>query len=151
MKKLILLSLVVVSFLSGCAITQNVVPVGNEITIKKIYVLENPNVHMDGLLPELLAQLEQLGFEAESYTGQRPDDAQYYMTFTANWAWDMAMYLTYFQASLFDNGKHLGEVEYDARMGGANMGKFGKTAEKVRPLLEQLFSNVKREKWEKKV
>lgn len=58
----------------------------------------------------------------------------------------MAMYLTYFQGTLMENGKVLGRVEYDSRRGGTNMGKFGKTAEKVRPLLIDLFSNVNRVK-----
>ena len=38
----------------------------------------------------------------------------------------------------------IGEVEYDARKGGANMGKFGRTAEKIRPLLDELLKDVKR-------
>lgn len=45
-----------------------------------------------------------------------------------------------------ENGKVLGRAEYDSRRGGANMGKFGKTAEKIRPLLMDLLSNVERVK-----
>jgi hypothetical protein len=56
----------------------------------------------------------------------------------------MAMYLTYFHAKLYEDGRILGEVEYDAKMGGANMGKFGKTAEKIRPLLSELLQGVNR-------
>ena len=56
----------------------------------------------------------------------------------------MAMYLTYFRATLYENGRVLGEVEYDAKMGGGNMKKFGKTAEKIRPLLTELLGKVER-------
>lgn len=99
---------------------------------------------MKGLHPELVAQLTALGFQVESFDTTRPKEATYWMTYTANWNWDMAMYLTYFQATLMEDWKVLGRAEYDARKGGGNMGKFGKTAEKIQPLLVDLFQNVKR-------
>jgi hypothetical protein len=99
---------------------------------------------MEGLHPEILQQLTTLGFKVETFDTTRPKEATYWMTYTANWNWDMAIYLTYFQATLLEDGKVLGRAEYDARKGGANMGKFGKTAEKIRPLLMDLFQNVKR-------
>jgi hypothetical protein len=133
------------ALLSGCAISQNVVSVDSNVTISKIYVLENENVHMEELINELVEQLEEMGFSSESYKGDRPEGAKHYMTYTANWNWDLAMYLTYFRATLYEDGKMLGEVEYDAKMGGGNLGKFGRTAEKVRPLLEELLQKVKRE------
>jgi len=80
----------------------------------------------------------------KSFDTKRPEGSRYWMTYTANWAWDMAMYLTYFDVRLMDEGKVLGHAEYDARRGGANMGKFGKTAEKIRPLLIDLLQNVDR-------
>jgi len=58
--------------------------------------------------------------------------------------WDMAMYLTYFHATLYEDGRVLGEVEYDAKMGGANFAKFGRTAEKIRPLLSELLQKADR-------
>ena len=45
------------------------------------------------------------------------------------------MYLTYFKATLYENGSEVGHVEYDAQKGSANMNKFGSTSEKIRPLL----------------
>jgi hypothetical protein len=100
---------------------------------------------MEGLHPEIVQQLTTLGFQVESFDTARPKEATYWMTYTANWAWDMAMYLTYFEAILMEDGRILGRVEYDARRGGGNMGKFGKTAEKIRPLFMELFQNVQRE------
>ena len=58
--------------------------------------------------------------------------------------WDIAMYLTYFHATLYEDGRVLGEVEYDAKMGGANFAKFGRTAEKIRPLLSELLQKADR-------
>ncbi len=136
--------LAMVSLLSGCAISKNVVPVDSGTRISKVYLLENKKVLMDGLLPELESQLNEMGFETEVYQGDRPAQAKHYMIYSANWQWDMAMYLTYFHASIYEDGRFLGEVEYDAKMGGANMSKFGKTGDKIRPLLEELFAKVDR-------
>lgn len=142
MKNIILLILVVLN--TGCAISQHVMPVDSGTKIKKIFVLNNERAHMKELVNEIVSQLKGLGFESESYQGDRPENAMHYITYTANWQWDMAMYLTYFKATLYEDGRVLGEVEYDARSGGGNMNKFGKTAEKIRPLLEELLSKVER-------
>ena len=128
---------------SGCAITRNVQPVASGTQIDRIYVNKNPRVLMDGFHPEILSQIQSLGFEAVGYEGDKPKEARFYVTYTANWAWDMAMYLVYFRATLYDEGRVLGEVDYDAKMGGANMGKFGTTANKIRPLLTELLQNAK--------
>jgi hypothetical protein len=141
----ILLPLTALLF-SGCRITQNVTPVELGVPIRKVYVLENDEVLMEGLLGELLQQIRDNGIDAETYTGRRPVDAKHHVTYTANWAWDMAMYLTYFHITLYEGDRVIGEADYDAKHGGANMGKFGKTKEKIRPLLQELFENVSRQK-----
>ena len=140
-----LLGLATALVLSSCAITQHVRPAAQGTTIRKIYVHENPEIHMKGLVPEVVAQIRQLGFAADSYAGVIPAKAIHHMEITANWRWDMAMYLVYFRASLLEDDVVLGVAEYDARMGGANMGKFGATAEKIKPLLAKLLKDATRE------
>ncbi|MEM1098180.1 MAG: Sbal_3080 family lipoprotein [Planctomycetota bacterium] len=125
--------------LAGCSISRNVRPVENVSRIDKIYIEENPRVHMEGLLPEMVTQLEAMGYVTETYLEAPPSRARYRMTFTANWAWDVTMYLTYFRAELWDRGQRIGEAEYDARAGSANLGKFGTTADKIRPLLQEML------------
>lgn len=133
-------------FMTGCTITKQVDAVAPGKEIQKIWVAKNTNVHMEGLHPEVMTQLRALGFETAEYPGTSapPPGAIHTLVYTANWQWDMAMYLTYFQATLMESGHVLGRVEYDARRGGGNMGKFGATAEKIRPMLIDLLSNVKR-------
>jgi len=144
MKKILIVGMIVL--LSGCSISKNVVKVDSKTAIQKIHILKNNNDHMAGFYPELISQIRTLGFEAGSYDGDRPKDALHYLTYRANWTWDLAMYLVYFHATLYEDGKVIGEVEYDAKMGGANMSKFGHTADKIRPLLNELFINVARAK-----
>lgn len=129
---------------SGCAISRNVQAVQRGTAIKTIYVAHNDRVLMKDCTNEIVTQITGLGFEGKRYDGDRPTDAKHYITYTANWTWDMAMYLTYFRATLYEEGRVLGEAEYDAKMGGANFSKFGKTSEKLRPLLMDLLKNVER-------
>ncbi len=103
-----------IALLSGCS-SKRVVPVVPGTVINKIYVLDNKKVRMKGLIDELVSQIKQMGFQSEAYIGDRPADARHYLTYTANWNWDLATYLAYFRATLYEDGKVLGEVEYRAR------------------------------------
>ena len=138
------LCLIVIGLLSGCTIVKTATPAPSGTKIGTIYVQRNPNVHMEGLHDEIITQLRSLGFTAETTEGARPDKARNLMTYTANWRWDMAMYLTYFQVTLMEDSRILGRAEYDATRGGARMDKFGKTAEKIRPLLQDLLQNTEK-------
>lgn len=131
-----------VVLLTGCTIARKVESAPAGTRISTIHVQKNTKVLMDGFHPELIAQLEGLGFQVESFEGPRPPEAVHMLTYTANWRWDMAMYLTYFQAMLLENNRILGKVEYDANMGGGRPDKFGRTSEKIRPLLIELLQNV---------
>lgn len=129
--------------LSSCAINQRVVSAPAGTVIATVFIQKNPKVLMKGLHEELENQVRAMGYETKTYLGERPKEAKHYIEYSANWKWDMAMYLTYFNATLFEDGRILGTAEYDARSGGANMGKFGATAEKIRPILRELFKDVK--------
>ena len=142
MKKSIILLLLLVT--SGCTISKSVTPVDSSVSIQKIYVQNNEEVLMKEAVNEIVSQVQSLGFESESYSGQRPIDATHYITYTGNWRWDVAMYLYYFEAKLYENDKLIGEVEYDAKLGGSSLSKFGKTGDKIRPLLNELLSQVQR-------
>jgi hypothetical protein len=128
--------------LAGCAVKTSVVSIPPQPVVSTIYVENNPAVLMSGLLPEILTQLQAQGFQAISFTGPRPSQAIYYLTFTANWRWHWAMYLSYFHATFWKGTEVLGTAEYDARRVGPNPDKYGHTAEKIRPLLVGLLKNV---------
>ena len=38
-----------------------------------------------------------------------------------------------------ENHRSVGMAEYDASLGSMNLGKFGTTEEKIKPLIEELF------------
>jgi hypothetical protein len=130
--------------LAGCAVKTRVTPVAALPVVPTIYVENNPAVLMSGLLPEILSQLRAQGFRAVAFDGRRPAAAVYTLTFTANWRWHWAMYLSYFRATFWQDGRMLGSAEYDARRVGPNPDKYGPTAGKIRPLLTELLRNAAR-------
>ncbi len=134
-----LLGVLIVAFLYGCAINKNISPIGVP-KIEKICVEKNTKVLMDGFHPELILQLEEIGIETETYLLERPDRCNVFMQYTANWTWDLAMYLSYLDVKVYEGNKLIGKAEYDSRWGGARLDKFGSTAEIIRPIIKELFA-----------
>jgi hypothetical protein len=123
--------------LSGCSITKSIDPIKAEVS--QVCVLDNPKVLMDEFQPELQRQIEEKGFPTKAYRGARPADCSHHLEYTANWQWDMAMYLTYAEMRVYDRKGLAGQAVYNARNGGGRLDKFGRTAEKIRPLIDELF------------
>jgi hypothetical protein len=127
--------------LGQCVISKGVTPARISPDVKFIYIVRNDAVLMGGLLPEIEKQLQTMGYQTR-VVATPPSGDGYYLTYTANWTWDFAMVLTYFTATLNQNGNALGTARYDSRGGGLNFGKFGPTASKIRPLLHQLMGKA---------
>lgn len=128
--------------LSGCSITKSIDPIKAEVS--QVCVLDNPKVLMDEFQPELQRQVEEKGFPTKAYRGARPADCSHHLEYTANWQWDMAMYLTYAEMRVYDRKGLAGQAVYNARNGGGRLDKFGRTAEKIRPLIDELFGSATR-------
>ncbi len=122
---------------AGCTISQTVDPV--EVRPAEVCIVRNETVHMEGFHDELVRQIEARGIAVRSFDGVPAEDCRSRVSYTANWRWDMAMYLSYAQINVIEDGRPVGSAVYDATQGGANMGKFGPTAEKLAPLVAQLF------------
>ena len=109
-------------------------PAGTKIS--KLAIVNNNDIHMAGLQPEMVRQIREMGIATEVVDAP-PSGNDYYLTYTANWSWDLAMYLRYFKANLHQGPVQIGSVEYNTS--GADMNKFGHTDAKIRPLLRQLL------------
>jgi len=139
MRRLAMLLTAVAAFaVSACTINQNVAPV-KPTAVSELCIQRNDKVLMDEFEPTLARLIEARGVKTRFYTGARPADCRHNATYIANWRWDLAMYLYYFRIEIFEDFKSVGLAEYDAALGGANMGKFGSTEEKLKPLIDQLF------------
>lgn len=104
--------------------------------VTKLAIVKNDKTFMEEMEPEIVKQVREMGIETTLVDAPPPGDG-YVMTYTANWAWDLAMYLRYFKADLHRGPTRVSSVEY--RTSGYDMNKFGRTENKVRPLLRQLL------------
>lgn len=139
MTKSPLLALALPLALSACAIHQNVKPVG-QVAAREICVVINPKVFNEGFVQSYEKALRRKGFTVQ----ELPQDAALnscplVTTYTANWYWDMAMYMNYAEIRIYDNTKPIGEAIYDSRHGSANLAKFIKAENKINELVDQLF------------
>ena len=106
---------------------------------KQICIIESPKVR-EGFLDEYKAVLIKKGYEVKVL----PENASLIecpimSTYTANWRWDLAMYLSYADIKVYKNGAPAGAATYDSTHGGANMGKFVNANNKIDELVNQLF------------
>lgn len=124
--------------LTGCAIEQTVRPVA-KFDGKEVCVVENPDVQ-EGFLKAYKKALL-----AKSYTiRQLPATASKLecavtSTYDAHWHWDLAMYMSFAEIKVFNNGNLSGEAKYDATQGGGNLSKFIKAESKINELVDLLF------------
>jgi hypothetical protein len=121
-----------------CTITQSVDPVGERPS--EVCVARNDQVHMEGFHAELVRQIEARGIATRSVEDAVPANCRYLVTYTANWRWDLAMYLSYARIEVSEGGQPVGSAVYDATQGGGNFDKFGPTGEKIAPLVAKLFA-----------
>ncbi|MFV7772362.1 MULTISPECIES: Sbal_3080 family lipoprotein [Shewanella] len=137
MKKIFLV-FTVLMMTTACSIKQRVDPVqvgrSDEVCIQK-----NPDVRQG-----FLAEVEKVLTEKQiKYRVLEQLDAaqqcEWTATYTANWAWDLALYMVYAEIKVFHQGRLDGEAIYDARRGGANMNKFIDAEPKIRELIEELI------------
>jgi hypothetical protein len=138
MKCQTLLALFVAVFLSACSIQQTVekaeIPKDNVLCI-----VENSNVR-EGFLKEFRSNLQSRNIPYQVVaSGVVPESCIWTATYVANWTWDLALYMSYAEIKIFNQGQLDGQAIYDSRKGGANMDKFIDAETKINELLNELL------------
>ncbi len=124
--------------LTGCSINQTVKPV-EQFAGKEICIVENTAVR-ESFLSAYKKALDGKGFITRKVTAESVGNScPIVSTYSANWRWDLAMYLAYAEIKVYNNGQPSGEAIYDAMGGGGNPGKFISADNKVTELVAQLF------------
>jgi len=133
-----LLALLAAMTLVACSIKQNVQPVS--IPIQEICVVDNPDVLHEDFGKAYVKELETLGIRVKTLApGSDVSGCEFTTTYTANWRWDLALYLCFAELRVFHQGRQVGTAVYDSRSGSANMNKFVKADSKLKELVQQLF------------
>ncbi|MEO1494369.1 MAG: Sbal_3080 family lipoprotein [Pseudomonadota bacterium] len=123
--------------LGACGTSNTIVdaPTGDRIT--KVCIKVNTAVAQEGFLPEVVRQIEARGVETARYVDEVLEACPVRMSYTANWKWDLALFLSYAEFALTRDGQPVGRATYTATQWSSD--KFGPTAEKIQPLIAQLF------------
>lgn len=125
--------------LAGCAINQVVKPVV-PFAGTQVCIVVNPAVSQAGFLATYSRVLAQKGFTVRQLPPGSPvTECPVTSTYTANWRWDLGLYMAFADIRVFSNGQQSGQAVYDAMRGGANMKKFIKGEAKIEELVNQLF------------
>lgn len=94
---------------------------------------------MDGFLPELELQLKSYGISTFVYKTYDPDSCRYWLEYTANWHWDIIMYMNYAELNLYEHTTLIGRAVFDNT--GFGPQHYGSASGKLKALTEPLFGN----------
>ena len=129
--------------LTSCTITTAVSPV-KDVNVGLVCVKQNDAIYSKEFGQGVVNLLQEKGIKATLYyTNDVPTACSHRLEYTAEWKWDMAMFLYTAKLNVCSGNELIGEALYDARKGTGSMKKFGSTAEKISPLLDQLFLGAK--------
>ena len=125
---------------TGCSIKQAVTPA----TLSAELVPEICTIPAPGLRAGFSTTYQQLlrdkGFRTRQLApGSNPARCPLSTTFTGSWRWDLLLYMNYAGIRVFENGRQVGQAEYDARWGGGRPDKFISAESKIAELTQQLF------------
>lgn len=144
MTKNILLLLLVSLLITACSIKQEITPVPGPLETDEICIIRNPAVYKEGFLEAMQQALKDRGYTPRvlSREAKELSDCKYNINYTANWRWDLALYMSYAKIDVINNNTVVGTALYDANMGGGNFSKFINGTKKVRELVDQLIPTL---------
>nr|WP_283254108.1 Sbal_3080 family lipoprotein [Ramlibacter paludis] len=124
--------------LGGCAIHQTVKPVA-KLEGRQVCVIESPAVRA-GFIEAYKRSLATKGYTVRQLPASASiTECPTTSTYSANWRWDLAMYMAFAEIKVYSNGQLAGQAQYDSLRGGANMNKFIDADRKIDELVNQLF------------
>ena len=124
---------------TGCSIKQEIKPLKSELLKKEICIIKNDKVR-DSFLASYKNALENKNYKVTVVLDKSLAKECYLTsTYTANWRWDLALYLAFTKLSVYENDTLIAEAVYDALNGGGNMNKFINADEKIQELVNELY------------
>ena len=107
---------------------------------REVCIVENAAVKQQGFLETYKRVLTGKGYVVRQLPpGSLLTACPVTSTYTANWRWDVALYMVFADIKVYNNGQQSGRAMYDASRGGANLGKFIRGQTKITELVNELF------------
>jgi hypothetical protein len=128
--------------MTGCSIKQTVTPATLPADQPPEICLIPAEGLRTGFNTTYTAQLKSKGFQTrELPPGTPPSSCALSTTYIGKWSWDLALYMVYADIQVFENGRRIGQAEYDATWGDGRPDKFIDAQNKIIELTNQLFPN----------
>ena len=136
--------LLLIAVTSGCSIKQTVKPVDFSGQAMEVCILRNEDVRQ-GFLDAYTGALTDKNVKVRLLPGTASlNECATTSTYKAHWAWDLALYMRYAEIKVYRSAALVGEAVYDATWGGGRLGKFINAENKIRELVDELFSTGQR-------
>ncbi|HAQ72907.1 Sbal_3080 family lipoprotein [Stutzerimonas nitrititolerans] len=137
-----LFTLITAIAISGCSIKQTVTPATLSAELApEICMIPALNLRA-GFTSAYQASLVEKGFRTRLMApGSSPDRCALATTYIGRWGWDLALYMKHADIRVYEQGRQVGQAEYDARWGGGRLDKFISAEDKIAELTHQLFPN----------
>lgn len=128
------------SVLGGCSIKQTVNPVVLTGQPTEICIIRNEKVR-EGFIEAYTEALKTKNIPVRTLGGGASlNECNVTSTYTAHWAWDLALYMKYAEIKVYRAAALVGEAVYDATWGGGRLDKFINAENKIRELVNELFA-----------
>jgi len=126
--------------LSGC-ISQTIDPVKiNPTLTPEICMIAKTKKVRQGFTDTYRAALQEKGFTVKQLPpASNPSDCHLSTQYMARWKWDLALYMSYAEITVYEDGRPAGKALYDARKAGLALTKFISAEDKIRELVNALF------------
>lgn len=133
--------LAALAMVSGCSIKQTVTPAVMSSEISPEICLIPAEGLREGFNTTYDTQLKKKGFHTRQIpSGSSPSSCRLSTTYIGTWSWDLALYMSYADIRVFEDGKQVGHAEYDSRYGGGRViDKFVNAEKKITEMTDLLF------------
>jgi hypothetical protein len=129
--------------INGCSIRQTVKPVELSGQPMEICIIKNEKIR-PGFLDAYTDALKAKSVQVRTLDdGASLNECTITSTYTAHWGWDLAMYMKYAEIKVYRSPALIGLAVYDATWGGGRPDKFINAENKIRELVDELFSTGK--------
>ena len=110
------------------------------LSIKHVCIQENPKVWVSDFLAVLREGFDRHGISTNVYSGTKPENCEYVLTYTALQSWDVVTYLSHAELWLERNGQQVASAEYHlVGKGGLSLMKWQGTKTKMDPVIDDLL------------
>ena len=139
-KHALILAYIIVGSVTTFAQAETNIKVIEYDDVNHICIKSNPKVK-ENFEKELTQQLNDMNIKTMGLAGAFAGECEYELHYTANWSWQVALYVSYIELKVIRNRSIVGYATYSTRDSITPIGKLGSTAARISELLEAMFVN----------